>query len=276
MNDNLFYKTQKICQDNNIRPQKKHGQNFLIKSSVYDKIIGVADLRKTDKVLEIGPGLGFLTERLSHEVSQVSAVEVDKKLYNFLVNKLRNLNIKNVVLINQDVLQLKHSLKYNKIVANLPYNISARFLRQFLTKKNRPDKMILLLQKEVVERIIALPGKMSILAVSVQYLAQAELVAYVSRADFWPSPQVDSAIIKIDCQQSMYPQLSIEQEKKFWQLVKIGFSAKRKMLKNNLASGYQLSHTNIENRLKKVGLNIKSRAQDLSVADWQKLLGEFL
>ena len=134
--------------------------------------------------------------------------------------------------------------------------------------------MVLMLQKEVAERIVAKPGKMSLLAVSVQFYAEAEIVKYVPRTDFWPVPAVDSAIVKLSVGTGHCP-VHGEFEKFFFQLVKIGFSSKRKMLKNNLANGYHINQRQAEDRLKSVGFNEKIRAQELSVDDWVFLLNKF-
>ncbi len=273
MNDLLEF-SKELCYRNKISPQKKHGQNFLIDDDVYFDIIESAELDKSDTVLEVGPGLGFLTERLAKEVKKVVSVEIDPVLVDFLPKRFESLDIKNVQLIAGDVLNLAKNVKYNKIVANLPYNISAHFLYQYLSERKAPESMVLMLQKEVVERICAKPGKMSILAVSVQYYAKPSLVRQVSRQSFWPEPNVDSAVVKILAGDDG-DRLAAKQEKDFFKLVKAGFSSRRKMLKNNLANVYKISQKEAENRLLKVDLKSKSRAQDLRVDDWKKLLGVF-
>ena len=154
-----------------------------------------------------------------------------------------------------------------KIVANIPYNISSLFLRLFLSAAHKPELLVLMLQQEVAERIVAAPPDMSILAVSVQYYSEPEIVRIVKAGNFWPEPKVDSAIIKI----KVRPEGEKQDEKKFFQMVRIGFSAKRKMLKNNLAAGLKSESKNLEDLLLKQGFNPKVRAEDLSLPDWQKL-----
>ncbi len=266
--------TKELCYRNKISPQKKHGQNFLIDDVAFDEIIKAADLNKDDVVLEVGPGLGFLTERLASKVKKVIAVEIDPVLCNFLSKRFNDLNIKNVQLISGDVLNLAKNIKYNKIVANLPYNISAYFLQQYLSVREAPELMVLMLQKEVVERVCAQSGKMSILSVSVQYFAKPSLVTNVSRQSFWPEPNVDSAVVKI-VGTGHCPVRTGNEEKEFFKLVKAGFSSKRKMLKNNLANVYNMKPKEVEAKLSKLSFDAKIRAQDLSVDDWKKLLGEF-
>ena len=266
--------SKELCYRNKISPQKKHGQNFLINDDAFDQIMTAADLNKDDVVLEVGPGLGFLTERLSAKAKKVISVEIDPVLCDFLPKRFESMDIKNVQLISGDILRLARNVKYNKIVANLPYNISAHFLFQYLSEREAPEVMILMLQKEVVERVCALPGKMSILSVSVQYFAQASLVSIVKRDSFWPAPNVDSAIVKI-IRNDKSTHLSEDREKEFFKLVKTGFAARRKMLRNNLSNAYDVTQKEVEDKLLSVELNPKARAQDLSVDDWMKLLGTF-
>jgi len=165
------------------------------------------------------------------------------------------------------------------VVANLPYNITSIFLRKFLSLENKPEVMTLMLQKEVAERIVAEPGKMSLLAVSVQFFSEPEIVGCVGSKNFWPEPDVESAIIHLR------PHLAFPlakrkerefEEKDFFRLVKIGFSSKRKMLKNNLANGYHIKTSEALARIKLAHFSENIRAQELSVEDWKKLLPYFL
>jgi len=208
------------------------------------------------------------------------AVELDKKAVAYLQAKFAP-EIKNgrleliesdILTLNLDELGLK-SFKY-KIVANLPYNITSFFLRRYLEKEPKPEEMVLMLQKEVAERVVAKTGAMSILAVSVQYYADTKILAYVDKNKFWPAPKVDSAIIKIDLKDSL-DKGSVDKEKDFFRLVKIGFSSRRKMLKNNLMSGYKISQEMAKDKIKSASLDEKIRAQDLSLLDWQNLFVQF-
>ncbi|MBU2007503.1 16S rRNA (adenine(1518)-N(6)/adenine(1519)-N(6))-dimethyltransferase, partial [Patescibacteria group bacterium] len=196
--------------------------------------------------------------------------------------------IKNVEVVNKSILDIKIqpplpplikgviqppllplSGQRNKIVANLPFNITSIFLRKFLSAEIKPELMVLMLQKQVAERIVAKPGKMSLLAVSVQFYAKPDIEQIVLKENFWPRSEVDSAIVKITLRQPK------NREKDFFQLVKFGFSAKRKMLKNNLAAGLKISQNQAVNKITNAGFNPKIRAQELSVDDWFKLLREF-
>jgi len=284
----LLQQTKQLCKQYNIKPARTRGQNFLICEKVYDKIVETADLKKEDVVLEVGPGLGFLTIKLAERVKKVVAVELDDKLAEVLRDRLKSQGIENVEVVNEDILKISNFqfLISNKIpnskfqiVANLPYNITSIFLRKFLSAEIKPKLMVLMLQKEVAERIVAYPPKMSLLAVSVQFYAEPKIIEIVPADCFWPKPEVDSAIIQINTKEA--EPLRKETFRRgsafndFFRLVKIGFSAKRKMLKNNLAAGYHISQQEAENKLKKAGFDIKIRAQELSVKDWARLFEEF-
>lgn len=267
----LLSRTKEICQLFSIKPQHQKGQNFLITEKVYDDIIKAADLHPEDVILEVGPGLGFLTAKLSRSVKQVVAVELDEQLADYLDIGISAQANSNIEIVRGDILRFNPDRFTNqpyKIVANLPYNITSIFLRQFLTASSRPQSLVLMLQKEVAERIVAAPPKMSVLAVSVQYYATAQIIRTVKAGNFWPEPKVDSAVIKI----SLKPDRPTPSEsKKFFRIVKVGFSSKRKMLKNNLSAGLNLETKSVAQILVKAGFDERVRAEDLSVEDWQKL-----
>ena len=300
----LLEKTKDLCRRYGVKPSRSKGQNFLVDEAIYDKMVAASDLNADDVILEVGPGFGFLTERLAKKVKRVIAIELDEKLALVLKERLANQGVNNVVVRNEDILEISNSqypianntldkglrglstrennkinssdtlrvtryaLRGYKVVANLPYNITSRFLRKFLSDDDlRPALMVLMLQKEVAERICARPGKMSLLAVSVQFYAEPEIIEYVPKSAFWPEPEVDSAVLKLKVRSK---KLEVN-ERSFFRTVKCGFSARRKMLKNNLAAGYQMPVEEMEEVIKKAGLNEKARAQDLSLDDWLKL-----
>lgn len=278
--DNLLAKTREICQMLEIKPARSKGQNFLINENIYDDIVKAADLKSDDLVLEIGPGLGFLTMKLAKIVKKVVAVELDDGLADYLQTGIKSADILNVEIINSDILKFNlaklNGQKY-KVVANLPYNITSIFLRQFLSGENKPEALILMLQKEVAERIIATPPDMNLLAISVQYYGEPKIIREVKAGNFWPEPKVDSAVIKIEVSNNYSG--SISEDKQFFNLLKFSFSAKRKMLKNNLAAGLKISPKIIENSLRENNFNPKTRAEELTVSDYKKLfaaLGEFV
>jgi len=280
---NLSVKTKNLCKQYGIRPARSKGQNFLIWENVYEKIVVAADLQKSDTVLEVGPGLGFLTEKLAHAVEQVTAVELDDKLAAILKQRLREQKISNVEVVNEDILKAdiasllhcsiatQRTKRSYKIVANLPYNITSRFLRKFLSEiENKPSLLVLLLQREVAERLTAKPGAMSLLAVSAQFYADVRIIARVSKEAFWPAPKVESSIVKLEVGSKKLE--NNENEKKFFQVVKAGFSARRKQLQGNLAKHLDMnSEKIIKEVLRAVGLTERVRAQELSVEQWKQL-----
>lgn len=268
----LLAQMKEICRIYEISPRRSKGQNFLVTESVYDKIISAAEIKKDETIVEVGPGLGFLTAKLAKEAKQVVAVELDDRLAEILKIGIDSQGVKNVEIINRDILKFNPSnLGPYKIVANLPYNISSVFLRTFLETANQPKLFILMLQKEVVQRIVAQAPDMSLLALSVQFYAQPEIVREVKAGNFWPEPKVDSAIIKIAVKPRKY---SREDEKLFFRFAKIGFSAKRKMLKNNLCNGLGLKGEDkkkIDFLFQELAFDSKLRAEDLSLESWENL-----
>ena len=254
-----------------IRPLKSLGQNFLVNERVFDRIIRAAELSSNDIVLEIGPGIGNLTLRLGERVKKVIAIEKDKKMCEVLKNVLENQNVKNIKIINQDALKLdfnQYIQKSYKLIANLPYYITSPVIRKFLELKKPPESMILMVQKEVAQRICAKPSKMSLLAVSVQFYAKPKIISYISKKSFWPRPKVDSAIIKIIPFKLSWSKRDTE---KFFEIVKAGFSHPRKQLINNLSKGLNLEKQKIEKWLLQNKVRPEQRAETLSVEYWQKL-----
>lgn len=262
-----------LCEKYGIFPQRQAGQNFLIDKKVLDKIVKTAELKKDDVILEIGAGFGILTQELAKQVKRVIAVELDKRLIEALKEKFAK--FKNVEIIHEDILKIQ-SVKFKlqnkkyKIVANLPYNITSMILRKFLSEESiKPDKMILLVQREVAERIVAQPGQMSLLSVSAQFYSQPKIISIVSNSSFWPKPKVNSAIIKIVLQEI---DKKID-EKDFFDLARVGFSSRRKQLKNNLKkiAKNKICEKNLEKIFQELNFNFKIRAQELSVGDWIEL-----
>jgi len=261
--------------ENNISPSRDRGQNFLVDEKVLEKIIESANLKKDDVVLEIGAGFGTLTERLAQKAGKVITVESDRGILPILRRNLEN--YKNVEIIEKDVLSVVNYeskiMNYEyKIVANLPYQITSIVLRKFLENEPRPNEMMVMMQKEVAERICAISGEMSILAVSVQFFGQPEIIQIVPRSSFYPAPEVDSAILRISrIKNESETNLKRIDVKDFFRVVKVGFSARRKQLHNNLANGLRLKSEEAKNILLDLGLDIQVRAQDLSVDDWINL-----
>lgn len=254
-----------------IRPARHRGQNFLIDQSVYEDIIKTAKLSKDDVVLEIGAGLGTLTERLSPLVRRVVAVELDHQLADILKQRLSAL--KNIEIIQNNILAVSAAdlglREPYKIVANIPYNITGAFFKKFLMTDIQPVALTVLVQREVGERIVAKPGNMSLLALSIRLYAEPSLVRIVPALSFYPPPEVESAILQIS---AIHPfSFTDVDEKFFWQVARVGFSAKRKQLHNNLSAGLGLTDAGAKTALKEAGLSLTVRAENLSLNDWRNL-----
>ena len=264
-----------ILQQLNLKPSQTRGQNFLIDANILNKIIASADLKAGDRVLEVGPGLGALTGKLVDSGATVLSCELDKKLFAYLLQKYSG--VKNLILLNNDILKLpfpeikKHfQNKDYQIVANLPYSISSAFLRRFLECDYCPRKMILMLQKEVCQRLLDAPPQMSLLSLSVQLYSRPKILFSVSKNSFYPAPKVDSAVIELT--QIRRPQCD---ESRFWQIAKAGFSAKRKKLIGNLAK-IGIKKENLSAIFSRLNLSENIRAQELSLDDWLNLTGELI
>ncbi|MBU4298916.1 ribosomal RNA small subunit methyltransferase A [Patescibacteria group bacterium] len=268
----------KIIKKYKIRPSKGLGQNFLVDKGVLQKIVATAELKPDDIVLEIGPGIGNLTQELAKRVKKVIAIEKDIKMVEILKNVLDEQGIQNVEIINGDILKIQNS-KFKiqnsyKVVANLPYYITSPVIRLFLEKVEvKPQQMVLMVQKEVAQRIVAQPPDMNLLAVSVQFYAKPEIISYVSKRAFWPSPKVDSAIIKIIPRQFGKKATIVGNlpRELFFKVVRAGFSHPRKQLLNNLASGLKLDKEKMKEWLLKNNIQPSQRAETLSVEDWLNL-----
>jgi 16S rRNA (adenine1518-N6/adenine1519-N6)-dimethyltransferase len=273
---NLLQTTRHLCSLYDINPQKKHGQNFLISDKVYSTIIEASGLSKSDLVLEVGPGLGFLTAKLAEKVERVVAIEIDDSIFKMLKIATDALDNSNIELIHANVLDFREAIFTGnyKVVANLPYNITSVFLRKFLSSDKPPTALTLMLQKEVVNRILAVPGSHSLLSLSVQFYSSPELVAFVGKENFWPQPKVDSAILQIELKDKKDLIIAKEEEKLFFRLLKFGFSAKRKKLKNNLAGSLKLQVEDISKVFKSVAIKDSVRAQELSLEEWFKLFAQ--
>lgn len=249
-----------------IRANKNLGQHFLIDNEAVDKIIAAADIQSGDTVLEIGPGLGVMTDALGKTAAQIVAVETDAKL----VELLRRRVPANVMIEEADIMKFNLSTlpADYKVVANVPYYITSPIIRLLMESSNPATVAVLLIQKEVAERIAAKPGDMSILALSVQYYADVELVCDVPRDKFYPIPNVDSTVIKIV--RKSQPVFEADRQKLF-RLIKAGFGEKRKQLRNSLAGGLHVTSQQAIELITAAGLNDTARAQELSLLQWKAL-----
>jgi len=252
-----------------LRPKKSLGQNFLVDDRALSRIAMAADLTPEDRVLEIGPGVGTLTHLLLELAAEVVAVELDENL----VRVMRELfgEHPRLRLIAGDILRLHPSDLFDipyKVVANVPYYITSAILRHLLEAPVRPSLMILTIQREVAQRIVS-KNRMSLLAVSIQFYGRPSIVARIPAGAFFPPPKVDSAVIRID----VYPQPAVEVSSSdlFFRVVRAGFSAPRKQLRNSLTHGLHLPNVIIAEALQRAGIDPSRRAETLSLDEWGKL-----
>jgi len=263
----------------NLRPSKSLGQNFLVDKAALERIVAAAELTPGDVVLEVGAGLGTLTKRLALSAGHVVAVEIDERLMPVLEDVLGDCS--NVTLIRDDILKLDiealikaPSARY-VVVANLPYYITSAVLRHLLEAKLRPRRMVVTVQREVAQRIVAKPGDMSLLAVSVQFYGRPRLLFRIKPGSFYPPPDVESAVLQIDLH-TTFP-VEVEDAAAFFRVVRAGFAQRRKQLRNTLAAGLGLKPDEVAARLTKVGVDPRWRAQVLTLEQWAKVtraLGE--
>jgi 16S rRNA (adenine1518-N6/adenine1519-N6)-dimethyltransferase len=263
-----------------LHARKSLGQHFLVDEEVLKLVTSAAELTSDDVVMEIGPGLGVLTRELARQAGWVVTVELDSKLAATLKQTLASLN--NVTIVNEDILKVDpaallqepkarfpSSAGSYKVVANLPYYITSAVLRHFLEASVKPQLMILMVQKEVAEAIVAGPGHMSVLSISVQFYGEPGIVSYVSARSFYPPPEVDSAILRV----ALYPRpaVAVTDEASFFEVVRAGFSASRKQICNSLAQGLGLPKADALSLLARADIAPQRRAETLSLDEWARL-----
>jgi 16S rRNA (adenine1518-N6/adenine1519-N6)-dimethyltransferase len=255
------------------------GQNFLREERFFDRIVAAADLSSDDLVVEVGPGLGGLTRRLAGAAGEVIAVEIDRGLVAALETILADdPNREKVRLVNADVLDLDPAEltggRPYKLVANLPYYVTSPVLRRFLeTTEHRPSLLVVMVQREVAERMLARPDKMNLLAVSVQFYGQPRVVTLVPAQAFYPPPKVDSAVVRIDLHER--PPLDVDPEKLF-RVVHAGFSQPRKQLHNALAQQLWLPANSSADILRAAGVEPSRRPQTVTLAEWGAITRAFV
>jgi len=269
-----------ITKARSLPPSKRLGQHFLVDAKIRDAIIAAARIRSDDVVLEIGPGLGVLTQKMIKKTNKLIVVEQDKKLIPYL----RETFGPSISVIQSDILALSNNqiADYSKsksnvsdgsyrIVSNIPYNITGAIIKKFVSNTGpKPKDMLILVQKEVAERVCAKPGKLSLLGLSVQIFAEPKIMFSVLRESFWPVPKVDSCLLKIGSI-SEDTRYRIRDFDHFWRIIRIGFSAPRKQLQNNLSSGLFLNRKQVSMAMDLAGISEKSRAQELSITHWIRL-----
>jgi len=274
----LLIETKYLIKMHNLKPTHIAGQNFLICEDVLEKIIKSSGVGKGDYVLEIGPGLGILTKQLVTRATKVLAVEYDQSVLPVLATL--QLALDYLEIVNNDILGIKNmdlvtqlGNDIYRVIANIPYHITSRILRKFLSYEPKPRDLWLLVQKEVAERITAKPGNLSRLGISVQFYGQPEIIDIVGKECFHPQPKVDSAILSIKLHHQYFDSLQQFKitEKQFWSVVNGGFVGKRKTLINNLTNSLHLDKEQVTEKIVRMKLNENIRAQELTIDEWIEL-----
>lgn len=261
-----------LLQKYQVQPKKSLGQNFLVDPNGLNKVVQAAKVSSEDTVLEIGAGLGSLTYLLAQQSRQVVAVELDTRLIASLREALAGFT--NVTICEGDMLKLSPDVLIDAeryvVVANIPYYITSALIRHLLEANHKPTRMVLTVQQEVAERILARDGKMSLLALSVQVYGKPELKARIPAGCFYPPPEVDSAVLSIELyEEPLVPSGSLDL---FFKLAHAGFAQKRKTLRNTLATGMNESPAWAERLLTTAGIDPQRRAETLSMQEWRQLV----
>jgi 16S rRNA (adenine1518-N6/adenine1519-N6)-dimethyltransferase len=255
-----------------LQNNKSLGQHWLKDRDILAGIANDAELNQDDFVLEIGPGLGTLTSEIFRRASRVLAVEFDAELARKLPGQFPR---KQLEVVNEDILQFdlsKLPVGY-KVVANVPYYITSKIIEKLMTAENKPSTVVILVQKEVAERVAAGPGEMSILAVSAQVYAKARLGIEAPKEYFTPPPKVDSQVVVLETRDE--PLVNPADERLFFRVVKAGFSAKRKKLRSSISAGLALNKQTTDELLQAANVNPDDRAEDLSIDDWLRVMNHY-
>ena len=262
---------------NHTRPKKQLGQNFLVNPEVLNIILEAGELTDSDTVIEIGAGLGHLTDALAARAKQVIAVEVDELLYKALVSQF-SIDSR-VHLLNADILKLEFNSLFEsddashlyKVIANLPYNITTPILWKLIAHQKQIHSCVLMMQKEVAERIVAGPGgkDYGAMTIGVAYHAETTLIATLSPENFYPAPKVDSAVLKLTMRKS--PKVDVEDEELFFKVVRTAFRTRRKMLKNALVRGRFASADGLAAAFEELGIAPERRPETLDITEFAAL-----
>jgi len=252
-------------------PKKSLGQNFMHDPNALDKIVSSAEITSDDTVVEVGPGTGALTEKLSEKAKHVFSIELDDRLQPILEDKFND--VPNVYFVFEDILKTNVPSLVGKndfiVVANVPYYISSAIIWHFLEPDHRPKRMVMTMQYEVAERIIEKPDNMTLLTVAVQFYGKPTIVSKLSPAVFWPRPNIHSAVMRIDTHPT--PPVDVPSAKAFFRVVKAGFSMKRKQLKNSLSGGLQIKSKVARDILQKAEIDPQRRAETLTIEEWGQI-----
>ena len=283
---NVYEETQLILHKYKIQANKSLGQNFLVDDNVIDEIIRSSNINKQDLIIEIGPGLGVLTNRLLQEANNIIAVELDKRMVNILQDRfIININGQaesKLEIINEDVLKInlneiiaekrkQTEIKNVKIVANLPYYITTPIIMKLLEERLEIESITVMVQKEVADRLVAKPGEKNSGAITyaISYFADAEKVLEVPNTSFMPAPEVNSSVIKLNILRE--PSVKVESEKMLFNVIKLAFTQKRKTLLNALTNGKLANKEEVEKMLIDLNLDLKIRGEKLSLQDFARI-----
>ena len=254
-----------------MRPNKAFGQNFLVDRAILQRIIEAAEIEPTDQVLEVGAGTGVLTRELAKHARRVVAVELERDMLALLTKTTGE--FRNVELLARNLLYLDPQEVFEqepyKLVANLPYYITAPTFRHFLESGNAPRLLVVMVQYEVAQRIVAGPGDLSLLGVSIQFYGQPKIIAHVPARAFYPAPKVDSAILRVDLRNQV--PLTREERDSFFRLVQAGFAERRKQLHNSLTHHLHQKNEEVRASLTAASIDPSRRAETLSIEDWLHL-----
>jgi 16S rRNA (adenine1518-N6/adenine1519-N6)-dimethyltransferase len=255
-----------------IRPDKRLGQNFLVDRRSLEKVVRAARLDGDEQILEVGAGVGSLTRLLATRAQEIFAVEVDARLIpalRFALQEENNVHIIQADILKLDISELMRDAPY-QVVANIPYNISSALIRKLLVGPKPADRIVLTIQREVAERVIAPVGRYGLLTLSVQIFGEASIVGYIPAKAFYPAPKVESAILSILVHsEPLVPEDLIQP---VFALAKAGFGQKRKQLRNSLSSGLGMKPGLVEQMMINVGIDPKQRAQELRLEEWVTLV----
>lgn len=257
-----------------ISPKKSLGQNFLHDPNALEKIVRAAELDPGDTVLEIGPGTGALTGWLAETARRVITVELDDRLIPLLHHRFEHYD--NVTIVHSDILNVNLSQHIRPdepycVVANLPYYITSAILRYLFEQPHRAKRLVVMVQNEVANRLVAAPGDMSLLSVSVQFYGKPSIVTRLSPAVFWPRPDVTSALVRIDTYAEGERPIQVDDEALFFRVARAGFSQKRKQLANSLGGGLGIKKGVAASLIDQAGIDPKRRAETLTLSEWAAL-----
>ena len=259
-----------ILNEMGINPRKPLGQHFLVASGVINIITKAAQIQLTDTILEVGPGLGILTKELVKQSPNVIAIELDEHLANALSDRIQSKGLKVITedARNVDIKEVTGGLPY-KLISNLPYYAAGPILRHFLESDHPPETAVIMVQREVAKQMVAKPGHMSLVSIGTQIYGDTRIVSFIPSSAFYPKPKVTSAIVKIDTYEN--PLVEHANRKSFFSVVKAGFSAPRKQLRNSLAQGLKVPTAIAVYQLTSAGINPEARPATLTLEDWRAL-----